>query len=112
MKKMLVIDDDAKIVQTLALTGRSTSPVAPEQPPEPQSTTHRMATTGSPRSPPRPPARITGQKKILIVEDDRKIAMALGAAGFLEKPFEVEELIAAIQNALNPQEKPEYKMAG
>jgi hypothetical protein len=26
---------------------------------------------------PRPPARITGRKKILIVEDDRKIALAL-----------------------------------
>jgi DNA-binding response OmpR family regulator len=129
---------------------------------------------------PQPPARITGKNKILIVEDDRKIAMALavrlraagqdvllahdaltgldsaiknqpdlllldiglpagsglvvaeriqtlvpkhtpiifltasrqpglrdktmalGAAGFLEKPFEAGELMAAIQNALAP----------
>ena len=29
-------------------------------------------------------------------------AMALGAAGFLEKPFEAGELMAAIQNALKP----------
>jgi len=170
---------------TLALKGRSPSPVTPEQPPEPQSTAHRMATTGS-NSPvthpdtPKPPAKITGRNKILIVEDDRKIAlalalrlraagqdvilaydaisaldsviknqpdmvlldiclpggsglvvaeriqnlaprftpiifltasrqpglrekaMALGAAGFLEKPFEADELIVAIQNALNP----------
>jgi DNA-binding response OmpR family regulator len=128
---------------------------------------------------PKPPATITGRKKILIVEDDRKIAMALtlrlraggqevllaydavtgldsalknqpdlvlldiglpsgsglevaesiqklackhtpimfltasrqpglrdkamalGAVGFLEKPFEAGELVAAIQNALN-----------
>jgi FixJ family two-component response regulator len=28
--------------------------------------------------------------------------MALGAAGFLEKPFEAGELMAAIQNALKP----------
>jgi FixJ family two-component response regulator len=28
--------------------------------------------------------------------------MALGAAGFLEKPFEAAELMAAIQNALTP----------
>jgi DNA-binding response OmpR family regulator len=139
---------------------------------------------------PRPPARITGRNKILIVEDDRKIAMALalrlraagqdvllacdalaavitarkygpdlvlldiclpagdgflvaeriqsllpaltpvifltasrqpglreeamalGAAGFLEKPFEVEELIATIRDALNPPKKPESKMLG
>jgi FixJ family two-component response regulator len=27
--------------------------------------------------------------------------MALGAVGFLEKPFEAGELVAAIQNALN-----------
>ena len=144
-----------------------------------------MATTvsNSPAShpgSPKPPATITGRKKILIVEDDRKIAMALtlrlraggqdvllaydavtgldsaiknqpdlvlldiglpagsgllvaemiqtlapkltpiifltasrqpglrdkamalGAAGFLEKPFEAGELMAAIQNALTP----------
>jgi DNA-binding response OmpR family regulator len=170
---------------TLALTGRSPSPVTPEQPPESQSTALRMATPGS-NSPvtPRPPARITGRKKILVVEDDRKIAralalrlreagqdvllaydaisaldsaiknqpdlvlldiglpagsglvvaeriqimlpkltpiifltasrqpglrekvMALGAAGFMEKPFEADELIAAIQNALNPYDSP------
>jgi DNA-binding response OmpR family regulator len=32
----------------------------------------------------------------------RRQAMALGAAGFLEKPFEDGELMAAIQNALKP----------
>ena len=32
----------------------------------------------------------------------RDKAMALGAAGFLEKPFEAGELMAAIQNALTP----------
>ena len=32
----------------------------------------------------------------------RDKAMALGAAGFLEKPFEAAELMAAIQNALTP----------
>jgi DNA-binding response OmpR family regulator len=32
----------------------------------------------------------------------RDKAMALGAAGFLEKPFEAGELVAAIQNALTP----------
>jgi DNA-binding response OmpR family regulator len=32
----------------------------------------------------------------------RRQAMALGAAGFLEKPFEEGELMAAIQNALKP----------
>ena len=32
----------------------------------------------------------------------RDKAMALGAAGFLEKPFEAGELMAAIQNALAP----------
>jgi DNA-binding response OmpR family regulator len=39
---------------TLALKGRSASPVTPEQPPEPQSTGHRMATTVS-NSPVAPP---------------------------------------------------------
>jgi DNA-binding response OmpR family regulator len=34
----------------------------------------------------------------------REKALALGAAGFLEKPFEADELMAAIQNALNPAE--------
>ena len=34
----------------------------------------------------------------------RKTAMALGATGFLGKPFEADELMAAIQNALNPLE--------
>ena len=135
---------------------------------------------------PKPPATITGRKKILIVEDDRKIAMALtlrlraggqevllaydavtgldsaiknqpdlvlldiglpsgsglvvaesiqklackhtpimfltasrqpglrdkamalGAAGFLEKPFEAGELVAAIQNALTPPDDPSF----
>jgi len=42
----------------------------------------------------------------------REEAMALGAAGFLEKPFEVEELIATIRDALNPPKKPESKMLG
>jgi DNA-binding response OmpR family regulator len=32
----------------------------------------------------------------------RDKALALGAAGFLEKPFEAGELMAAIQNVLNP----------
>jgi DNA-binding response OmpR family regulator len=32
----------------------------------------------------------------------REKALALGAAGFLEKPFEADELMAAIQNALKP----------
>jgi DNA-binding response OmpR family regulator len=32
----------------------------------------------------------------------RDKALALGAAGFLEKPFEADELMAAIQNALKP----------
>jgi DNA-binding response OmpR family regulator len=32
----------------------------------------------------------------------RDQALALGAVGFLEKPFESEELMATIQNALNP----------
>ena len=64
---------------TLALKGRSPSPVTPEQPPpEPQSTAHGIATTDS-NSPvtPKPPAKITGRNKILIVEDDHKIALAL-----------------------------------
>ena len=34
----------------------------------------------------------------------RRQAMPLGAAGFLEKPFETGELLAAIQTALNPLE--------
>ena len=34
----------------------------------------------------------------------REKALALGAAGFLEKPSEADELMAAIQNALNPSE--------
>jgi DNA-binding response OmpR family regulator len=180
---------------TLALKGRSPSPVTPEQPPgasvhSPQDGDYRQQLPGPPPMTPGSPARITGRKKVLIVEDDRKIAMALalrlqaagqdvllaydalagvitarkhrpdlvlldiclpagdgflvaetiqsllptvtsiifltasrqpglrekatslGAAGFLEKPFEVEELIAAIQNALNPQEKSECKMLG
>jgi DNA-binding response OmpR family regulator len=32
----------------------------------------------------------------------RQKAIELGAAGYFEKPYEVEELLAAIQNALNP----------
>ena len=32
----------------------------------------------------------------------RDKALALGAAGFLEKPFEAGELLATIQNALKP----------
>ena len=36
----------------------------------------------------------------------REKVMALGAAGFMEKPFEADELIAAIQNALNPYDSP------
>ncbi len=166
---------------TLALKGRSPSPVTSEQPPPSLSPQPTGATTGS-NSPvtPKPPAKITGRNKILIVEDDRKIALAvalrlraagqdvllaydamtgldsviknqpdmvvldiclpggsgfgvaeriqnltprftpiifitasrqpglreeatdLGAAGFLEEPFEADELIAMIQNALNP----------
>jgi DNA-binding response OmpR family regulator len=33
----------------------------------------------------------------------RQRANELGAAGYFEKPYEAEELLAAIQNALNPQ---------
>ena len=32
----------------------------------------------------------------------RQKASELGAAGYFEKPYEAEELLAAIQNALNP----------
>ena len=32
----------------------------------------------------------------------RQKANELGAAGYFEKPYDVEELLAAIQNALNP----------
>ena len=32
----------------------------------------------------------------------RQKANELGAAGYFEKPYEVEELLAAIQNVLNP----------
>jgi DNA-binding response OmpR family regulator len=137
-------------------------------------------------STPKPPARITGKNKILIVEDDRNIAMALalrlrtagqdvllahdaltgldsaiknrpdlvlldiglpagsglvvaeriqnlvsrytpvifltasrqpglrekamnlGAAGFLEKPYNAEDLMAAIENALHPSNDPTF----
>lgn len=38
----------------------------------------------------------------------RDKAMALGAAGFLEKPFEAGELLATIQNALNPPDNPSF----
>ena len=37
----------------------------------------------------------------------RQKANELGAAGYFEKPYEVEELLAAIQNALNPQKAEE-----
>jgi len=40
----------------------------------------------------------------------RDKAMALGAAGFLGKPFEADELMAAIQNALNPPGDPSSKL--
>jgi two-component system alkaline phosphatase synthesis response regulator PhoP len=33
----------------------------------------------------------------------RQKANKLGAAGYFEKPYEAEELLTAIQNALNPQ---------
>ena len=38
----------------------------------------------------------------------RQKANELGAAGYFEKPYESEELLAAIQNALNPADDPSF----
>ena len=37
-------------------------------------------------------------------------ANELGAAGYFEKPYDVEQLLAAIQNALNPQKAEEQRV--
>jgi DNA-binding response OmpR family regulator len=37
--------------------------------------------------------------------DFRQKAIDLGAAGYFEKPYEAEEVLAAIQKALNPRER-------
>lgn len=177
---------DLMVAVTLALASWPTSPIIPEQPPEPQFTAPKLvATSGSSTlithpPTPRPRAAISGRHMILIVEDDRRIAqalslrlraagqdvlmaydavsalmvykknnpevvlldiglpggdglvvaeriqrvglrqspiifitasrqpglrekaMALGAVAYLEKPYEVDELIAAIMKALYP----------
>ena len=61
-----------------ALKSRPTPPVGEPDTSKPQAPASAMATPATnPPVTPKPPVRITGRNKILIVEDDRKIAMAL-----------------------------------
>jgi DNA-binding response OmpR family regulator len=121
MKKILIIEDDRKIAMTLtvrlksagyeattaydALTGVN---VAVKDPPDlvlldiclPVGNGFTVAEQIQTLVPtPIPIIFITASKQPSF----RQRANELGAAGYFEKPYEAEELLAAIQNALNPQ---------
>jgi DNA-binding response OmpR family regulator len=121
MKKILIIEDDRKIAMTLtvrlksagyeattaydALTGVN---AAVKNPPDlvlldiclPVGNGFTVAEQIQTLVPtPIPIIFITASKQPSF----RQRANELGAAGYFEKPYEAEELLAAIQNALKPQ---------
>lgn len=122
MKRILIIEDDRKIALALTLRIKSAGyeataaydaltgvNAAVENPPD-----LVLLDIGLPvdngfivagkiqalRPTPIPFIFITASKQ----PDFRQKAEELGAAGYFEKPYEAEELLAAIQNALNPRE--------
>src|ERR1035438_4902983 len=125
MKSILIIEDDRNIARTLAIRLKSAGykvtaahdaptglDTAIKNPPDlvlldiclPVGNCSTLAERIQTLLPsPNPIIFITAGKQAGF----RQKANELGAAGYFEKPYEVEELLAAIQNALNPQKAEE-----
>ena len=120
MKKILIIEDDQKIAMALTLRLKSAGyeattaydaltgvDVAVKNPPDlmlldiclPAGNGFAVAEKIRTLVPtPIPVIFITASKQ----PGFREKANELGAAGYFEKPYEAEELLAAVQSALNP----------